>query len=404
MTSADNAGRTVFFDNLRSLMVVLVLIFHSGASYGSGVEFWPFHDKDPSKIIDIFMFLCDVFMMAILFFIAGYFTLPDLRRKGTWRFIKGKLKRLGMPWLVITLIVLPALDYIHYFFYQAGYVLHALSFPEYWALSMKKIAEFYTGWIDMSAYWSMTEKFYQRYMWFLSLLLFFFVAFALLHKIKSHINRKSDRQNSNPANLKRNVFKALFVTSLIMIIFFGLVRFMIYPEFMAFGWFSLGNILQFQFGKLIVYICCFCMGIYSFSRKWFTGNADFGKPWVWAIICFCFFGLNMLALKNLSSSEAPLVSAKIAFCVFYPLLSLSFLGFFVSWTYKHWNRQTKFNMNLAESSYNMYLVHYIVPFTLPLLLSCLNMPVIFKFSIVSIATILFSYTVSRFVVKPLSKA
>src|SRR4030043_2115332 len=104
MTAADNINRSVFFDNLRSLMVILVLIFHSGAGYGTGVDFWPFHDRNPSSIIDIFMFLCDVFMMAVLFFIAGYFTLPNLQKKGTWGFIKGKLKRLGLSWLAIIVI------------------------------------------------------------------------------------------------------------------------------------------------------------------------------------------------------------------------------------------------------------------------------------------------------------
>ena len=113
MKAASNADRTVFLDNLRALMVMLVLIFHSAASYGSGVAFWPIHDSNTSEIIDIFMFLC-VFMMAVLFFVAGYFVLLSLMKKGTWEFIKGKLKRLGLPWAIITVLVLPVLDYIHY--------------------------------------------------------------------------------------------------------------------------------------------------------------------------------------------------------------------------------------------------------------------------------------------------
>jgi len=337
-----------------------------------------------------------------------------------------------LPWLVITTIVLPVLDYIHYFFYQTGNTLPGISFPEYWVLSIKKIAEFYTGWMDMSAYWKMTEKFYQRYMWFLSLLLFFFIVFALFHKIKSYLKIKTTsikttigaqrmlsttsikttigaqrmlstgKKNSNHVNSKSNVLKALFFISVIIIIFFSLIRFIIYPQFMAFGWFSLGNIIQFQFSKLVIYSGFFCMGIYAFSKKWFTGNFNFGKDWLWAISCFFLFGLNMLVLKNLTSSDVPLFGFKIAFCILYPLWSLSFLGFFVSWAYKRWNRPTRFNMNLAKNSFNMYLVHYIVPFILPLLLNSLNIPVLMKFGIVSIVTIFFSYVVSRFVLKPVS--
>jgi peptidoglycan/LPS O-acetylase OafA/YrhL len=102
MQTVNNSNRIAFLDNIRSLIIVLVLIFHSGASYGSGVEFWPFHENNPSGIIDFFMFIGDVFFMAIMFFIAGYFVLPDFLKKGLCRFLKDKLKRLGLPWLVIT--------------------------------------------------------------------------------------------------------------------------------------------------------------------------------------------------------------------------------------------------------------------------------------------------------------
>jgi hypothetical protein len=50
----------------------------------------------------------------------------------------------------------------------------------------------------------------------------------------------------------------------------------------------------------------------------------------------------------------------------------------------------------------MYLVHYIVPFTLPLLLSNISIPVFIKFIIVSVSTLVFSYAFSAFIMKPLS--
>ena len=73
--------RLTYLDNLRWLMVVLVLIFHAGASYGSAVEFWPFHDSNPSMLIDLFMFVGDVLKMSVLFFIAGYFAMPSLSKR-----------------------------------------------------------------------------------------------------------------------------------------------------------------------------------------------------------------------------------------------------------------------------------------------------------------------------------
>ncbi|MHB9294649.1 putative Glucans biosynthesis protein C [Pillotina sp. SPG140] len=177
---ANDVKRIYFLDNLRSLIVILVLILHSGASYGAGVEFWPFHDANLSGAIDFFMFLCDVFLMAVMFFIAGYFAFPSLVKKGTFRFLKDKLKQIGIPWIVIILFLLPVIDYIHYVNYCTVQSAPITAFPEYWVLSIKKIAEFRTGWMDMSKYLNMNEAFYQRYMWFLSLLMLFFVIFTLV--------------------------------------------------------------------------------------------------------------------------------------------------------------------------------------------------------------------------------
>ncbi|MDR2510440.1 MAG: hypothetical protein LBC77_07345 [Spirochaetaceae bacterium] len=52
MKTISSPNRIVFLDNIRSLIIMLVLIFHSGASYGTGVAFWPFHEENPSGAID----------------------------------------------------------------------------------------------------------------------------------------------------------------------------------------------------------------------------------------------------------------------------------------------------------------------------------------------------------------
>lgn len=49
----------------------------------------------------------------------------------------------------------------------------------------------------------------------------------------------------------------------------------------------------------------------------------------------------------------------------------------------------------------MYLVHYVFAMTLPLLLSVLaGGPVLVKFGVVALATVLLSYGVSRYIIKP----
>lgn len=393
-----NVNRLPFLDNLRSLMVVLVLVFHAGASYSSAAPFWPFHESRSSRLIDLYMFLGDVFFMSILFFVAGYFSLPSVKKRGISHFLKNKFKVIGIPWLAITVFVLPVLDYIHYRTqFAAGEIMH---FGAYWFLSMKRIAQFHIGWLDMSTYIEMPGQFYQRYIWFLSLLLLFFVVFAVLYKINEwwgFIRLRSEVPN------KSNIINFVFV-ALLTILPFAAVKLFVYPDLLGSGWFSLGNVVQFQLGKLMIYAVYFAFGIYVYFNKWFVGKTRLGRSWVWGLICLCLFGANMLIFKELSGTESSFIALRIAHVIFYPLWILSFLGFFLVFASKHWNKATSLNQTLAANSYNMYLVHYIFPMTLPLLLSNLStVPTIAKFGIVAIITVLLSYLISRFVIRPFPK-
>jgi hypothetical protein len=395
-------NRMIFFDNLRYLMVLLVLIFHSGASYGSMVAFWPYHDPNPIEFVDIVMLLLDVFMMSILFFIAGYFALPSLKKKGGGHFLTGKFKQLGIPWLVITTLVLPVLDYVHYCAQSAGSEFYPRGYGTHWWRSMQKIAEFYFGAMRMSEYSDMTEHFYQRYMWFLSLLLLFFVVFWLLHKTMGKWSRTWERSTQDDTPSNRSVYLALAIAGLLNVAFFALVKFLSSSLDNPFDmvWFSLGNLVQFETAKLAFYVPYFGLGVYAYFSKWFTNGKDFGRPWVWGLICFSLMVLNMLVGRSMVRAAEPSVGLQWTFVLLYPLWTLSFLGAFTALASRRWNRSTSLDRELAANSYNMYLVHYVFPMTLPLLLSAwVGGPTLIKFGTVAPLTVLLSYGFSKYVVR-----
>jgi glucan biosynthesis protein C len=396
-------NRLVFFDNLRYLMVLLVLVFHSGASYGSMVNFWPYHDPNPMELVDILMLLFDVFMMGIMFFIAGYFALPSLQKRGGGNFIKDKFKHLGIPWLVITVLVLPVLDYIHYYTQSLESGLLPRSYALHWWLSMKKIAEFSIGPMRMSEYLNMTEHYYQRYVWFLSLLFLFLIVFWLLYEARMKWTQVSQPSIQEKTILNGSVPRTLALIGILNILLFALAKLLTAsldnPFYM--GWFSLGNLVQFETAKLAFYVPYFGLGIYAYSKKWFVSEKDFGKPWVWGLICFFLMVVNMLVGRSLSRAAEPSIELQVAFVILYPLWTFSFLGMFIAFATRRWNYVTPFNRELAANSYNMYLAHYIFVMTLPLLLSgWTGIPSLIKFGIVALATILFSYGISKFVIQP----
>jgi fucose 4-O-acetylase-like acetyltransferase len=104
--------RILFFDNIRYLMVLLVVVLHIACGYSNYTTWWAVND-DNSAFCDFILRLLGVFLMPTLFFIAGYFALQSLHRKGTWLFIKSKMIRLGIPWLIGVVLLGPVRTYIY---------------------------------------------------------------------------------------------------------------------------------------------------------------------------------------------------------------------------------------------------------------------------------------------------
>jgi hypothetical protein len=111
--------------------------------------------------------------------------------------------------------------------------------------------------------------------------------------------------------------------------------------------------------------------------------------------------VNMLVGRSMSRAAEPSTGLQLAFVVLYPLWTLSFLGTFTAFASRRWNRAGPLGRKLAANSYNMYLVHYVFVMTLPLLLSAwVGGPVLVKFGVVALTTILLSFGISKYVVKP----
>lgn len=245
----------------------------------------------------------------------------------------------------------------------------------------------------------MTEHFYQRYMWFLSLLFLLFVIFSIFYQATRNQGLYAEKYETT----RKSMSFILAGMALLSIALFAIVKLFVSSPDNPFDmvWFSLGTIFQFELAKLAFYIPCFGLGVYARSRKWFTEGRDVGRPGVWGWIVFVLLILNMFVGRAITRSLEPSWILQLAFLVFYPLWTLSFLGFFVSFAANRWNTSSRFNRELASNSYGMYLAHYVFVMTLPLLLSgWVGGNVLVKFGLVSIATIILSYLVSRYIIKP----
>ena len=113
-------ARDLSIDHLRTTLTLMVLAHHSCLAYTS----WAFFDKQDSfrstaPVVDATRWAFfdyaenfnDVFFMSLMFFISGLFVYPALRKHGTFRFIRDRLRRLGIPFAFALVILMPIAYY-----------------------------------------------------------------------------------------------------------------------------------------------------------------------------------------------------------------------------------------------------------------------------------------------------
>lgn len=104
-------GRIAYLDNLKLLVIVLVVIFHSSVTY-SGIGSWYYTEKPRLDILTLGVFgffasFSQAFAMGLLFFIAGYVIPRAYGSRGFAAFVGNRLFRLGMPTLLFMLAIYP---------------------------------------------------------------------------------------------------------------------------------------------------------------------------------------------------------------------------------------------------------------------------------------------------------
>jgi glucans biosynthesis protein C len=112
---ASVASRLLFIDNVRWVMIVLVLSMHAAVTY-SPLGSWYYREHPPLGPAGLLFFATyqnwlQGFFMALLFFVAGYFTPRSYDAKGAGAFLAGRLHRLGWPTLLFVAVLGPFTEY-----------------------------------------------------------------------------------------------------------------------------------------------------------------------------------------------------------------------------------------------------------------------------------------------------
>lgn len=389
----ESLDRIVFFDNIRYLMVLLVVVLHSACGYSNHTSWWTVNDTN-SIFFDYLLGVLDVFLMPTLFFIAGFFALPSLQQKGKWLFIKSKLRRLAIPWLLGIVLLIPIIDYIHY--YSRDYPTSLMSLWLRFVRNIEGGLSFHTGFI------SSPTQFHQHIFWFISLLLLFFVVFAILHDAK-----KRWRSNQFPSSVpKAPTMKSILFVLCLVGILTALLTFFIYGIFHENPnkdpWIMIASLIQFQASRIVLYISCFSVGIYARQKKWFLNGKAPGHFIFWTALStglmYCQIKILVFLMGNSS------VGLAFGWVLMRSLLVFTILLALISFGIKHWNSPSQFSRRLAVNSYNIYLLHILFVIVVQLLLlKWFDISIFIKFGIVTLSAILLSYLISQYTIRPFPK-
>src|SRR5579864_8286270 len=105
----QSTARVLWVDYLRSFITVLVVAHHSTLAYTTFaranpniyiLSTHPIIDGKRWIGLDIFENFNDVFFMALMFLIGGFFVVKALEKKGTVLFIRDRFYRLFLPFII----------------------------------------------------------------------------------------------------------------------------------------------------------------------------------------------------------------------------------------------------------------------------------------------------------------
>ena len=112
---AGSGRRLYFADNIRSFVIVQVVVLHAAVTY-SNLGMWYYREAAALEPLTALSFgiiqsFIQAYSLGLLFLVAGYFVPASFRRKGGGRFLRDRTVRLGVPALIYMLIINPAILY-----------------------------------------------------------------------------------------------------------------------------------------------------------------------------------------------------------------------------------------------------------------------------------------------------
>ncbi len=325
--------RLVYLDNIKVFLISYVITGHIAASYGAiGGGRWSYLEQNDDfttrAVLSLFVLLAYSFLMSMFIFIAGYFTYPSIKNKGSRRFMKDRVIRLAIPLLLYYFIIGPVVRYI------------SKSAKGYDGSFLQFLSESYHSHIYG----------FMGVMWFVALILIFSVAYAFFYQLFPDGWYKPKNES-----FPRSVMILLFVMGVGLASYLTRIIFPIGGDFVG----------SRPLGSLVIFGTSFFLGTTAGRYKWVEKlTYKDAKPWfISALVVMVIPAVFLVVLRkdfSMSMIAKPGSLASLLYAFWEVIKSLG-TGMIAIVAFRKWiNKPGKWADALGRSVFVAYFIHPLV--------------------------------------------
>ena len=374
---ANSSGRPrmFFIDNLRVLLIVLVVLHHLAIIYGAPGDFF-YTEGQPDMaaflVFTLFVGVNQAFFMGFFFMISGFFTPGSYDRKGPGAFLKDRLLRLGIPLLFFIIVIEPLMVY---------------------ALAVTVGGFQGSLWNLLAQYWGDYDSLGVGPLWFVETLLIFAAIYAAWRLLTKPATNRVQPDSRPPGDLTIAIFAlALGVATFVVRIWLPV------------GWYWRPLSLQLPFFPQ--YIALFVVGMVAYRRNWFLGiSAATGRLWIRValVLCVVVWPLFLVASAVLEWDMETVFGGvhyqSFVYSVWEQSVGVAMSISLLVWFRRRFNHQGKLTKAMAASAYAVYIIMAPVSVLVALLLRDVSLYPLLKFVLVSVITVPLCFLIGNYLRK-----
>lgn len=350
-------SRLVYLDHIKAALIVLVVAHHAGQAYGPAND-WPILGEERSAILGPFFDVNGSFFMGLFFLISAYFLPSSIDRKGIGSFLTSRFIRLGVPFIVMVIAV----------FGPITYFVDGIDMP-FWTYMFSV----YIGQMDFEV----------GHLWFIALLLFLSVCYAMVRLLFPASPNKEKAIAAPPGHLSLLAFTAALT----------IVNYVVRLWYPVGEWVEIFPFLPVEMGRAPQYVSFFAAGILAYRFQWLD-TISTKTGFVWMLI-----GMLAAALYYIDSLIGLPAYAVDHRIVLEGFIGVGFVAGLLVVGREFWNKRGNFMACMADNAFAVYLIHIFIVYVLQGVMEEVSIGPFNQFLMVAVFGVILSFVLSHYIRK-----